>query len=653
MVLASYRQRVPVAGKALPGRILGVAVGVALVLAAACSVSPDAQPDSGADPATAGAGSEPTPGIPDADADDPDAAIGSGGGDTADEGSDDAATEHSPADDGLTGLTAAPLPAHEPPSVPPWPGTAYPDDDGHLDEAWVEALRRETVVFGCGDGNFCPDEPIAMAHLAELLYNLRYRSADGHERPAFDLALGDIAAVCRQGQSCFDRRVAAGQLALILVRAFELPLSAATSRFDDIDGHPAAQAIETVASAGILTGCEETSFCPDRRVTRSQAAAALVRALGLPSIAPRPVPWQLELVVGELEGGGTTDLRAPAGDDRLFVTLKDGTIRIVADGVMSGTPFLDIADQVRNDHSERGLLSLVFHPAYGDNGRFFVFFTDRNANGRIVEYRADPADRNRADPASARPIVTIARGDYLPNHQGGNLQFGPDGMLYISVGEAGWYNDWPRNGQNPHTLEGTLLRIDVDKPGDGATPYAIPPDNPFPDGTAGRPEVWAYGLRNPWRFSFDDGNIYIGDVGHEHREEINVAEAAAGGLNYGWSLFEGTSCFRGIACDTAGLIGPAVEYGRDDGVGVIGGYVYRGDAIPQMRGHYFYADFTGGWIRTFRWSDGEVTEHYDWSLAVERPESARFSWSFGVDGRGELYLLTRWAIWRIAPTPNS
>ena len=639
---------------------MGVIACVVLVLAAACSASPDTSPDAG----TAGVEGEPGPGaLDDPDGpEDPDgsdgAATGAGADDAADGGADasssDSATAGDPAGGRLTGLAAEPRPSHEPAPVPPWPGTAYPDDDGHPDEGWIEALHSETVVFGCGDGNFCPDEPIAMAHLAELLYNLRFRSPDGHERPAIDHALADIAAVCRQEPSCFDRRVTAGQLALILVRAFDLPPTAATAdRFDDIDGHPAQQAVETVAAVGILTGCDETSFCPDRLVTRSQAAAALMRALGLPPTAPRPVPWQLELVVGELEGGGTTDLRAPAGDDRLFVTLKGGTVRIVAGGVMSDTPFLDITDQVRNDHSERGLLSLAFHPSYDDNGRFFVFFTDLDGDGRIVEYRADPADRDRADPTSARPVIAIPRGRYLPNHQGGNLQFGPDGMLYIAVGEAGWYNDWPRNGQNPHTLEGTLLRIDVDAPGDGTAPYGIPPDNPFADGVGGRPEVWAYGLRNPWRFSFDGGNIYIGDVGHEHREEVSVAPAAAGGLNYGWSLFEGTSCFRGTGCDAAGLVHPAVEYGRDDGVGVIGGYVYQGDAIPQMRGHYFYADFTGGWVRTFRWSGGEVTEHYDWSRAVERPESARFSWSFGVDGHRELYLLTRWAIWRIAPASSS
>lgn len=610
------------------GAVLGIVVGMVLLLAAACSgepvvVAPAATQESAPAP------QEPTP------------------------------------------TTQAPAPP-EPAPVPFWPGTAYPDDEGHPDEPWIEALHAATVVFGCGDGNFCPDEPIAMAHLAELLYNIRYRSTDhlgamasldsasGGERAAVDLALEDIAATCREGPSCFDRRVTAGQLALILVRAFELaPDSAGDTdpQFDDIAGHPAAEAVETIAASGIMSGCDATSFCPDRLVTRSQAAAALVRALDIPPIPPRPVPWQLELVVDEIkEVGGTTDLRAPTGDNRLFVTLKDGTIRIVADGIMSDDPFLDITDQVRNDHSERGLLSLAFHPRYAENGRFLVFFTDLDANGRIVEYRVDPADPDRADPTSARPIITIRRGPYLANHQGGNLQFGPDGMLYVSVGEAGWYNDWPRNGQNPHTLEGTLLRIDVDA--EGAAPYAIPPDNPFADGVDGRPEVWAYGLRNPWRFAFDDEHIYIGDVGHEDREEVSVAPASMGGLNYGWSIFEGTRCFRGTGCDTAGpdgsadsdgLIAPAAEYGRDDGVGVIGGYVYQGDAIPEMRGHYFYADFTGGWIRTFKWLDNEVTEHYDWSRAIERPDSARFSWSFGVDGHGELYLLTRWAIWKIVP----
>ncbi len=163
-------------------------------------------------------------------------------------------------------------------------------------------------------------------------------------------------------------------------------------------------------------------------------------------------------------------------------------------------------------------------------------------------------------------------------------------------------------------------------------------------------EVGFYGLRNPWRFSFDDGSIYIGDVGHELIEEVSVAPADLGGLNFGWSVVEGTMCFRGGPCDTTGFVLPVVEYTHDEGVGVIGGYVYRGDAIPEMHGHYFYADFTGGWIRTFRWSGGEVVEHYDWSRAIERPDNARFTWSFGVDGHGEMYLLSRWAVWKIAPS---
>ena len=369
-------------------------------------------------------------------------------------------------------------------------------------------------------------------------------------------------------------------------------------------------------------------------------ASFLARALDLEPIEPLPAVWRLELVVDRIRGG-TTDLQAPAGDDRLFLVLKDGLIRVISEGSFLPDPFLDIQDLVRKDASERGMLGMAFHPGYAANGRFFVFYTDLDGHSQVYEYRVDADDPNRADPASARQVITFEQRPTSPTHKGGQLQFGADGYLYLAVGDGGGGGDPFGHGQNPATELGTIVRIDVDR-GD---PYAVPADNPFADGVDGLPEVWAYGLRNPWRFSFDDGLIYIGDVGQVTWEEVNVADAATGKINYGWATMEGPDCLDGADCDPAGLFLPQVAYGRDDGVSVIGGYVYRGSAIPEMVGHYFYSDFNNDWIRTFRY-DGAVTEHRDWSRVVEQP---RFVWSFGVDGHGELYVLSRWEVWKVVP----
>ncbi len=365
-----------------------------------------------------------------------------------------------------------------------------------------------------------------------------------------------------------------------------------------------------------------------------------MRALELEPVEPLAVPWRLELVADRITGG-TTDLQAPDGDDRLFLVLKDGLIRIISDGAFLPEPFLDIQGLVRKDSSERGMLGMAFHPDYARNGRFYVFYTDLDGHSAVYEYRVQAGDPDRADVGSARRIITFEQRPTSPTHKGGQLQFGPGGYLYIAVGDGGGLDDPFGHGQNPSSELGTIVRIDVDR-GD---PYAIPPGNPFADSSVGLPEVWAYGLRNPWRFSFDEGRIYIGDVGQELREEVNVADAATAGINYGWNVLEGSQCLDPGSCDRTGLFLPQVEYTRDVGVSVIGGYVYRGSAIPEMVGRYFYSDFTGDWIRTFLY-DGAVTQHYDWSRAVERP---RYVWSFGVDGHGELYVLGRWEVWKVVP----
>jgi glucose/arabinose dehydrogenase len=211
------------------------------------------------------------------------------------------------------------------------------------------------------------------------------------------------------------------------------------------------------------------------------------------------------------------------------------------------------------------------------------------------------------------------------------LEFGPDGYLYVALGD-GAAN--PQAAQDTESLLGSILRLDVD----GAQRYAIPPDNPFVDG-GGAPEIWVYGLRNPWRFSIDEatGTLYIGDVGLEAWEEVDAIPLGEGGANLGWPLFEGDTCYQSEDCNASGLTFPIVQHSHDEGCSIIGGYTYHGAAIPELAGHYFYSDWCGGWIRSFRLVEGEATELRDWSDQLERIGSIS---SFGVDGSGELYVVT-------------
>ena len=321
-------------------------------------------------------------------------------------------------------------------------------------------------------------------------------------------------------------------------------------------------------------------------------------------------------------------LTAPPGDDRLFVVEQLGRIRVIADGQLLETPFLDLADSV-DAGGEQGLLSVAFHPEYAANGRFFVDYTDQAGDTRIVEYTVS-SDPDVADPSSGRVLLTVEQP--YSNHNGGLVVFGPDGYLWIGMGDGGAGGDPEGNGQDPSTLLGALLRIDVD----GGSPYAVPPDNPFANG-GGAPEVWAYGLRNPWRYSFDEpsGLLYIADVGQNAWEEIHVSDADAAGLNYGWNVLEGSHCYSADSCDRTGLELPAHEYSHDEGCSVTGGYVYRGDAIPAADGRYFYGDYCGGWVASFRYEGGEAVEH-------ERHDLGGIGrvLSFGRDAAGELYVLT-------------
>jgi glucose/arabinose dehydrogenase len=328
-------------------------------------------------------------------------------------------------------------------------------------------------------------------------------------------------------------------------------------------------------------------------------------------------------------------LTSPSGDtERLFIVEQGGTIRIVQNGTLLPAPFLDITANISSG-GERGLLGLAFDPDYTTNGRFFVHYTDVAGNTRVSMWLRSSADPNLADPASEQ--LVLAAEQPFPNHNGGQLSFGPDGYLYLGLGDGGSGGDPQGRGQDLTDLLGSILRLDVHT----ATPYTIPPDNPFAGRTDASPEIWSYGLRNPWRFSFDraNGDLYIGDVGQSAWEEIDVSPAsenAGKGINFGWNVMEGKHCYSASSCNQAGLALPVLEYDHGEGCSITGGYVYRGAAIPEIQGHYFYGDYCGGWVRSIRIDGGAITQSYQWPALAPGGSIT----SFGEDAAGELYVVS-------------
>ena len=338
-------------------------------------------------------------------------------------------------------------------------------------------------------------------------------------------------------------------------------------------------------------------------------------------------------------------LTAPTADPRLFIVEKTGGVRIVKNGILIEAPFLDVTAKV-SAGGEQGLLGLAFDPEYGTNGRFVVHYTDLAGNTVLSRFQVS-ADPDRADPASELPILTAAQP--AANHNGGQVAFGPDSLLYLGLGDGGGSGDPEGRGQGLTDLLGSILRIDVRT----VDSYTVPADNPFVGNPDARAEVWSYGLRNPWRFSFDrgTGDLYIADVGETQREEIDVStpvDGAGRGANYGWSIMEGSRCFRATGCDQLDLTLPVFEYTHQEGCSVTGGYVYRGSAIPSLQGHYFYADFCQGWVRSFRYAGGAVIDETQWpTLAPGGPVL-----SFGEDSAGELYVLQAGGgVFKIVPEP--
>jgi glucose/arabinose dehydrogenase len=361
--------------------------------------------------------------------------------------------------------------------------------------------------------------------------------------------------------------------------------------------------------------------------------------LPLPGDAPTPPPAakpnldaiQLELraVVDDLDRPvGLAN--AGDGSGRLFVVLKDGIINEVRGDGVAPTPFLDIRDRVNPGSFEQGLLGLAFHPKFASNGFFYVNYTDDNGDTVVSRFSVSASDPSMADPDSEALI--LAQDQPAGNHNGGHLVFGPDGYLYIGLGDGGAANDQFRNGQNGQTFLGAMLRLDVD----GGAPYAIPADNPFVGNADVRDEIWAIGLRNPWRYSFDrvTGDLYIADVGQGDYEEISVQPAASpGGENYGWPLTEGLHCFRNDGCDSTGLTLPVAEYDHGRGCSVTGGHVYRGQSFPALSGVYLFGDFCSG--RIWGLAPGEDG---GWQMAELVHTDIEIS-SFGEDERGEVFVL--------------
>jgi glucose/arabinose dehydrogenase len=350
----------------------------------------------------------------------------------------------------------------------------------------------------------------------------------------------------------------------------------------------------------------------------------------LPPFDPARVRLRLRLVAGGLQAPlfvtGAGD-----GSGRLFVVEQAGRIRIVQRGRLLPTPFLDISPHVVSG-GEQGLLGLAFRPDYRNDGRFYVDYTDRLGDTVVAQYRVDSSDPNRADPSSAKVILHVDQP--FANHNGGDIAFGPDGDLYVALGDGGSEGDPGGNGQNLGTLLGKLLRIDVDHLSAGKA-YGIPPDNPFVGRAGARPEIWAYGLRNPWRFSFDrvTHDLWIGDVGQDSWEEVDHAAAGGGGQNYGWNVMEGPSCFKPMFdCDRSGLTLPVAAYRHTEGnCTVIGGYAYRGQEFPALRGGYLYGDYCSGRI----WVLDAGAVHPRSVLGLDTNFLLS---SFGQDDRGELYV---------------
>lgn len=387
-----------------------------------------------------------------------------------------------------------------------------------------------------------------------------------------------------------------------------------------------------LSAASVLQGT--ASLVPVPATQQVQVTAGVTASATVTYAAGAPLAIRLQEVASGLDA--PIFLTAPPGDSRLFILERPGRIRVLQNGNLLATPFLDIRP-LTTTSGERGLLSLAFHPQYASNGYFFIYYTNLAGDIVIERRQVSAGNANVADPLSALTILTIPHPTFN-THYGGLLSFGPDGYLTAGTGDGGSAGDPPGNAQNTNVLLGKLLRLDVNA-STVAQPYAIPPDNPFAGTPGGRAEIWAYGLRNPWRYAFDVPAqlLYIADVGQANWEEVDVRPVGQAGNNYGWNIMEGLHCYNSASCNQAGLVLPAIEYGHDTagGCSITGGYVYRGTALPELAGQYLYSDYCSGWLKSFSYSNGTASAVTDWGIT-----NVGNILSFGQDAQNELYMLS-------------
>ena len=523
------------------------------------------------------------------------------------------------------------------------PGGTFTDDDGNTFEGWIEAVAAEEITKGCNppfNDRYCPSLTVdrgAMAAFIKRALNLPNTAQDYFDDDNNSIFENDINSLAEAGITkgcnppannlfCPTERVTREVMAAFLKRALNLPASQ-QDFFTDDNNSIFENDINAIAEAGITLGCNPPAnnlYCPKDYVKRDTMAAFLGRGLGLTAMTPDPrPPLEWDLVVGGL----TSPIQAlvPPGEDRILIAQQTGEIRIFENGSLQNDLFLDVPVITGG---ERGLLSIAIHPDYPADRRLFVW---RSVSGgtQLTEYDI-AADLDSA--SSPRTVLSVTQP--ASNHNGGFLEFGPDGYLYLGLGDGGSSNDPWGNARNLNTLLGKMIRIDVD----GALPYENPPDNPYV-GVAGKDEIWASGLRNPWRWTIHDGYMYIGDVGQDAREEINVVELVPDGYDFGWARYEGTRCNPNDpdpSCSTAGLTFPVAEYTHSFGGSVTGGVVYDGDVVKSLSDYYLYADFSSGLIRGFRLLNGNAVESIDLTSELQRSGIVNFS----KDSDGEILVVS-------------
>lgn len=515
------------------------------------------------------------------------------------------------------------------------PGGSFIDDDGNVHEANIEAIAAASITLGCNppaNDEFCPSETVTRGEMAAFLSRAMQLSVraenpftdddgSGFEAAIEKMAAAEITLGCNppaNDQFCPNRAVTRGEMAAFLARAYGYEDRLVDVFVDDDDSMFEAQ-IERLAAAGVTRGCnppENDQFCPNDPVRRDEMASFLARA---EELTPRDVPPRLVPTLTPLPFAFDQPIQttAPIGDDRLFIVERPGTVRVLLDGELLAEPFLDI-DVVEG--GERGLLSIAFPPDFATSQLVYVSYSAPSASGdhaSVVEEFSVVGDA--VDSGSRREVFEAVQP--YSNHNGGMIMFGADGYLYLGLGDGGSSFDPDRNGQNANTPLGSMVRIDLDE----ATS-----------------EVWAIGLRNPWRWWMSDTDMYIADVGQGTREEITVVSILDSGLNLGWVSYEGTY-YTGIgSSSTSGLTFPVIEYGHGEGCSITGGVVYEG-LLTQIDGHFLYGDYCAGWIRSVRVVDGAVVAERE----LTELGSAFGLTSFGVDGVGNTYVIRGGTVYQL------